>query len=339
MSAQFDAIIPKGSLLLVTGVNGLVGSHVANEALALGFRVRGVVRDAKKADGLKKTWDAKYPGQFEVAVVEDATKEGAFDEVVKGVSGFAHVSAIAGGFPSDLDLAIHDVKAITFRALEAAAKEPSVKRVVLTSSVVAARNDLREQDGFVGQDSWNDESVELAKEDGPMQPFHVYMASKAVGEKAAWEWVEQHKPSYEFYTVNPCFVVGKVLDASQSGSTSGWVRDLYHNKPSPFLTDVPALTWVGARDIALLHLGGLLLPTSTVAPQRLFGGAGSANANDFLALFRRLNPSEEYPKDFEGKTEVKGTLDTEGSLAVLKAFGREGWTGFEEAVKELVAAN
>jgi len=77
--------IPKGSLVLITGINGYVGSHVADQFLEAGYRVRGTTRDLKKAAGLKQLWERKYGAdKLELVVVKDISHEGAFDEAVKG---------------------------------------------------------------------------------------------------------------------------------------------------------------------------------------------------------------------------------------------------------------
>ena len=99
-----DTVIPKGSLVLVTGANGkypnitlitiahilwsgYIGSHIVDILLSQGYQVRGTARSASKLDGLKALWAKKYPqGHFEVAVVEDMAKDGAFDDAVKGSS-------------------------------------------------------------------------------------------------------------------------------------------------------------------------------------------------------------------------------------------------------------
>lgn len=46
MTPDFDGRAPAiapGSLTLVTGVNGFIGSHIADQLLSLGYRVRGTV--------------------------------------------------------------------------------------------------------------------------------------------------------------------------------------------------------------------------------------------------------------------------------------------------------
>ncbi|EQL00451.1 NAD dependent epimerase/dehydratase [Ophiocordyceps sinensis CO18] len=75
--------IPQGSLVLVTGVNGYIGSHVAHQLLERGFRVRGTVRGADKADYMRALFDT-HQDAFEALVVPDMAAAGAFDDAVKG---------------------------------------------------------------------------------------------------------------------------------------------------------------------------------------------------------------------------------------------------------------
>ena len=63
MSPQYA--IPPDSLILVTGANSLIGSHVADQLLLAGYRVRGTARSMSKAAWLKELFDGKY-GEEEV---------------------------------------------------------------------------------------------------------------------------------------------------------------------------------------------------------------------------------------------------------------------------------
>lgn len=79
--------IPLGSWILVTGVNGLVASNIANLLLEMGYKVRGTVRNPAKASWMQEKFDKLYgKGKFELVAVEDLAHEGAFDEAVKGIS-------------------------------------------------------------------------------------------------------------------------------------------------------------------------------------------------------------------------------------------------------------
>lgn len=85
MSPLNNAVIPKGSLVLVTGANGLMGSHVAKQFLEYGYKVRGTVRDTTKFSWLLELFQNDYgKDSFELVQVDDLAAKGAFDEAVKG---------------------------------------------------------------------------------------------------------------------------------------------------------------------------------------------------------------------------------------------------------------
>jgi len=70
---------------LITIKSGFTGTHVIEAFLAAGYRVRGTVRAISKILTLQAMWDKKYgAGMFEVAIVEDFSKDGAFDDAMKG---------------------------------------------------------------------------------------------------------------------------------------------------------------------------------------------------------------------------------------------------------------
>lgn len=76
--------------MLVTGANGYIGSHVVDQLLALGFKVRGTVRDSKP--WLDEFFEKKYgKGKFESVVVRAIEDVGAFANVAEGASGVVHV--------------------------------------------------------------------------------------------------------------------------------------------------------------------------------------------------------------------------------------------------------
>ena len=86
--------MPPGSTVLVTGANGFIGSHVADQLLQAGYLVRGTSRDTAKTLWLTELFDKKYgKGKFEPFVVEDMVESGAFDEACKGmIAGHARQS-------------------------------------------------------------------------------------------------------------------------------------------------------------------------------------------------------------------------------------------------------
>ena len=76
-----------GDLVLVTGINGYIASHIADQLLTLGYRIRGTARDQVKLDTMVETFRKRHPSAlFEGVVVKDMTLDGAFDKAVEGMS-------------------------------------------------------------------------------------------------------------------------------------------------------------------------------------------------------------------------------------------------------------
>lgn len=84
-----DFVLPKGSLVLVTGCNGYIASQIVDHLLQLGYRVRGTVREPKQ--WLKDYFTDKYgEGKFETATVPKIDVVDAFKNSIKGVDGIIH---------------------------------------------------------------------------------------------------------------------------------------------------------------------------------------------------------------------------------------------------------
>lgn len=78
--------IPLGSTILVTGANGFIGSHIADQLIQAGYLVRGTSRDTTKTAWMSELFDKRYgKGKFEAVVVKDMVESSAFDEACKGM--------------------------------------------------------------------------------------------------------------------------------------------------------------------------------------------------------------------------------------------------------------
>jgi nucleoside-diphosphate-sugar epimerase len=85
------AISPPAKVL-VTGANGYLATWVVKKYLEAGYSVRGTVRSLSKSAFLNDKF-GHYGDRFELVVVEDITKDGAFDEAVKGIDAIAHTAS------------------------------------------------------------------------------------------------------------------------------------------------------------------------------------------------------------------------------------------------------
>lgn len=90
---EINYVIPQGSLILVTGANGYIASHVINILLEEGFNVRGSVRSQKP--WLNKYFHEQYGnGQFETVLVPALDTPGAWSQVMKDVVGVLHIVSL-----------------------------------------------------------------------------------------------------------------------------------------------------------------------------------------------------------------------------------------------------
>jgi nucleoside-diphosphate-sugar epimerase len=74
-----------GATIIVTGANGLVGSHIADQLLRRGYNVRGVVRNIEKSKWLAEYFNEQYKeAKFELVAVPDMTIEGCYHHIMDG---------------------------------------------------------------------------------------------------------------------------------------------------------------------------------------------------------------------------------------------------------------
>jgi nucleoside-diphosphate-sugar epimerase len=86
----------------------------------------------------------------------------------------------------------------------------NVKRIVLTSSLVAIR-ELDPNPRTYDETNWNNAAVTAVETKGSAAgPALFYLASKTLAERAAWEFVEAHKTElkWDLVAINPPWVFG-----------------------------------------------------------------------------------------------------------------------------------
>lgn len=89
MAPLKDSAIPQGSTVLVTGTNGFLGSHIADQFLQHGFKVRGTVRDAARNAWLESLFAEEYGAtRFELWQIPDMSIPGSLDDAAKGTQSY-----------------------------------------------------------------------------------------------------------------------------------------------------------------------------------------------------------------------------------------------------------
>ncbi|KAL8945604.1 MAG: hypothetical protein Q9222_007876 [Ikaeria aurantiellina] len=331
-------VIPLDSLVLVTGISGYIGSHVADQLLQAGYRVRGSVRDETKASWVTDLFVKKYgQGKVETIIVPDMAEPGAFDEACKGISAIAHVASDMSDSP-DPNKVIPSVIAGALNVASSAAKQSSIKRFVYTSSSTAMTSPKLNQEYHISNTMWNEEDVAKAWAPPPYNPdrsFHVYGASKTQAEQAMWKFMKEEKPGFGFNAVLPNFNMGTVLSDKQSASTGAAVKQIYDSGSAKSAAERYPPQWVvDVQDTARLHVAALIDPE--VESQRILAFAHPFNWNDVLVRLREMYPDRKFERDIEGLGRDLSTLDNSPSAELLRKFGRKGWASLEESIRDNV---
>ncbi|EPQ60190.1 NAD P-binding protein [Gloeophyllum trabeum ATCC 11539] len=324
-------VAPNG-LIVVTGITGYVASHVGLEALKAGYRVRGTVRSLGRTEEVKQAYAKQGAdvSKLEFAELDDLTSEAQFAKVIKGAEGVAHV-AIPGSVPGDSDENPKQAVESTLALLRAAAKEPSIKRVVLTSSSVAVisppnfkEEPLTDKDwNDFGQQKWDNATEEDKKK--PDWPMWRYAASKILSEKAAWKWVEENKPSFDIVTILPNANFGPVLFGSPR-STVGWIWTIL-NGDGTWTQQVPPQWFIDVRDDGRLHV--LALTDPSLAGKRIWAAAEPYGWNKIIHILRKEFPKAQLPPEVPGAQGEPDRQKIDNSVAT-KALG--GWISLEKSL-------
>jgi len=227
--------------VLVTGVSGYVGQHVAAELLRRGFEVVGTVRSLDKSEQTRVSIGRVASVDKLSFAVADLLADSGWAEAMAGCQFVMHVaSPFILAEPRDENVLIRPAVEGTQRVL-LAAKEAGVRRVILTSSVVAMTSGL--PNGTYGPEAWSDMSVNIG----------AYAKSKTLAEMAAWEIVKD--ASVELVAINAGFILGPPIGDARDGQSVAMISDLLAGK-MPMIPDV-AMGMVDVRDVARLHADAL----------------------------------------------------------------------------------
>ena len=237
--------------VLVTGGSGFIGCHCILKLLAAGYEVRTTVRHLnREADvrGMLKTGGIE-PGDQLSVFAADLEQDAGWPEAVTGCEYVLHVaSPLPASLPKHEDELIVPARDGTLRVLSAA-RDAGVKRVVLTSSFAAIGYGHESQEKPFTETDWTNLDDHVVP----------YIKSKALAERAAWDFIAKAGGSLELSVVNPVGVFGPVLGPDYSTSILLVQRLLDGAMPG-----CPKLCFglVDVRDVADLHVRAMTNPAA-----------------------------------------------------------------------------
>lgn len=304
-----------------------------------GYSVRAAVRNEGKAGVITSAPSIKQlnPGnKLQFTTVPDIIAPNAYNEAVKGVSGIIHIaSPMMNNYAPETweEKIIKPALDATTNILEAAEKEPSVKRIVITSSLFATIP----WSAFMApsNETWSTKPTPIPTERPFKMEFEAYAASKVFALHSTLNWVKEHKPSFDVVNVLPSFVLGRnelVTSTTTFGNTNAIVMSIVGGKGFPF---PPGGATVHVDDVATAQVQALdkKVPAGEYALNSQWEqGTNWDDARDIVA------------KTFPDAVE-KGVLSNSGKAGTVpvkfdaskteEVFGLQ-FKGYDEQVKSVV---
>lgn len=244
--------------VLVTGAGGYVASWLVKYLLDAGHTVHGTVRDPAKKAGLEHLHAlAARHGERLQLFKADLLDPGSFDAAMQGCELVMHTASpfVISGFKDANEALVRPALEGTRNVLESANRTASVRRVVLTSSVVSIFGDNIDARNVPGgvftEEHWNTtSSVEH-------QP---YPYSKVVAEREAWA-IRERQSRWDLVTINPGLVLGPSLTRASASSSLAVMKQLVDG--TMFLGAPPLpMGVVDVRDVATAHIKAGFTPAA-----------------------------------------------------------------------------
>jgi nucleoside-diphosphate-sugar epimerase len=258
-------------LVLLTGISGFLGSHIALQLLKAGYRVRGSLRNLNRSEEVRQTLQQHGANVENLEFVAlDLLNDAGWQEAMEGVRYVQHVaSPFVTQMPSDKMELITPAVEGTTRAIKAALGA-SVERIVLTSSMAAIMYQ-KDHDNSVAftEDDWTDVDAPSA---------NAYVQSKVLAERRAWELMEEAGRRQDLCAINPSLILGPLLNKDPGTSGALVLRLLKGSIPA-----APRFIFssVDVRDTAAIHLAAM---TSAEA-----GGKRFATASNNMSIMDMAN--------------------------------------------------
>jgi len=259
-----------GKQVLITGAAGFIGSHLADELLAQGYRVRGLDNLAPQVHGLSGKRPDYLSDDVEL-IVGDVRNPDDVRRAIRGVDAVFHYAAAVGVGQSMYQIAGYtDVNNLgTAVLLEALSEQPIEKLVVASSMSLYGEGMYRTSDGRVVEgkirplQQLKDSEWEVLDERGcPMEPAptpetktpnlaSIYALSKFDQERMGLMIGQAYKiptVALRFFNV---FGTRQALSNPYTGVLAIFASRLLNNKPPVIFEDGNQIrNFVSVKDVA-----------------------------------------------------------------------------------------
>lgn len=327
------------STVLLTGANGFVAATILRKLLERGHTVVGTVRSESKTKYLREQHKAAVNAdKLKFAIVEDITVDGAFDEVLRSYQFDAvlHTSSPFHYNIQDIDKELLQpaIKGTTGILDSIHRVAPSVKRVVITSSFAAIvdRSQGNRPGKVYSEEDWNPTTYE----EGLKDIGSGYYASKALAERAAWDFLKEKKPSFTITALCPPMVYGppeqEVPSMAKLNTSDLDIYNIFNGTAGP---NYGVWIWTDVRDLSEAHV--LAINSEAAANQRYLISQGNFSPQMFVDYIWKHYPERAAAKGIQKYTPGKYYPD-EGNYSVdnsksVRELGLK-YTPLDETLKD-----
>ena len=262
--------------VLVTGVSGFIGGHIASELLRQGYAVRGSIRSPRRADRVR---EAMVRSGVDAAGLEfrllDLLADDGWADAAAGARFVIHVASPFVTAKTDPLELIRPAEEGTRRAVEAGLAA-GAERVVVTSSLATVQFAPFGPGHVLGESDWSPSSG---------RGINAYTTSKIRAERMAWGVADADNARERVATILPGAVIGPLL-GDEVGTSVGAIRSLLTGE----LSLVPDLRmpWVDVRDIADAHIAAMT--SGAAAGRRTIVATDPASLIDVATVLRTRLP-------------------------------------------------
>ena len=234
--------------VLVTGASGFIGLHCIAQLLQAGYQVRGSLRSRARESEIRNALSKVVNAENRLEICElDLLKDDGWDDAVSGCDYVMHVaSPLLDREPKDQDEIIRPAHEGLMRAIKSSVKN-KVKRFVMTSSFSAIG--YGHVKDIFDESHWTDTT----------QKIGAYNKSKAIAEKAMWDYLDSLKDEekIEAVAINPTLVIGASL--SDDVGTSNIFLQKMLDGSYPVVPKVH-FGYVTVKDTAKAHVAAMTHP-------------------------------------------------------------------------------